>query len=404
MAFLRHLGEYRGLDSEVYGLILFNVIFSFSMGFSDPSFAPFIASLNVSMTLFGKLNTGSEGVCTFIRPIAGWLIDRYDRRRFMLVGGLLAVLGYILYTLTNSWVLLALGIFLTSMNWVFRAVTVSAAIGDHSTAESRGKAFSFDVSARAGARAVSPLIGGLLSERLALSFQATFGVTVLLMVGALVFILATYSPKPLPKVDRPRITFRGFWREISSFDRNLIPFLVIAGVDSFSWMIAGPFYFLFIFQELSATKAQLGIVMAISASTPAISSFLLGPALDKVGRKVFLAVSELMALGAFLPLILGRTVGVAYISAVFWGLVYSLWMPAYSAYVADVVGSERFAQATGTMGFVTGITSALSPAIGGWLYDNGHPESPLAVTMVLALIIAFLIATLLGRGDRSRVD
>ena len=397
MAFLRHLGEYKGLGSELRSIILFNAIFSFSMGFSRPSFAPFIASLNVSMALFGNINALSQGAGAFIRPIAGWMIDRYGRRRFMLVGGLLALLGYISYMFASSWTLLALGVFLISMDWLFRALAVSAAIGDHSTAETRGKAFSADLSATTIAGAASPLVGGFLGERLGISLQATFFVTVLLMIGALAFIWVTYSPKPPAKVDRPRITFRGFLREISSFERELTPFLIICALDTFAWSISMPFYSLFIFQELNATREQLGIVMAISSTAPAVSSFLLGPALDKVKRKVFLASSEFMALGAFLPLILGRTVGWAYISAIFWGLVYSLWMPAYMAYVTDVVGSEKFAQTVGAIRFVTGITSALSPAIGGWLYDNVHPGSPFAITMVLALVLALLFATILER-------
>jgi MFS family permease len=81
----------------------------------------------------------------------------------------------------------------------------------------------------------------------------------------------------------------------------------------------------------------------------------------------------------------------AYISAVFWGLVYSLYVPALNAYVVDHFGSERFGQALGTLSLVAGLASVASPALGGWMWDNISPKSPFILTLVLANIIGVII-------------
>jgi len=122
-----------------------------------------------------------------------------------------------------------------------------------------------------------------------------------------------------------------------------------------------------------------------------LTGLTLGSKLDKVGRRPFLAVSEWCAVGAFLPLLLTSRPEFAYISAVFWGLVYSLWMPAINAYIVDHFGRERFGQTLGTMSLIAGLASAASPALGGWMWDSISPKAPFILTLILASSIGFII-------------
>ena len=104
-----------------------------------------------------------------------------------------------------------------------------------------------------------------------------------------------------------------------------------------------------------------------------------------------MAASEWAAIGCFLPLLLGWRPEFAYISAVFAGFVYSLWMPALNAHIVLHYGRERFGQTLGTLALVAGLASAASPILGGWMWDNISPQSPFILTLALAVVIGFII-------------
>jgi MFS family permease len=171
----------------------------------------------------------------------------------------------------------------------------------------------------------------------------------------------------------------------------MLPILAVLAVDATAWRISFPFWTLYVFKEMNATQEQLGIFLAISAAIPALTGLTLGSRLDRLGRRPFLAMSEWCAIGAFLPLLLTSQPEFSYIAAVFGGLVYSLWLPALNAYVVDHFGRERFGQTLGTMSLISGLASAASPALGGWMWDNISPKAPFILTLVLAIAIGLII-------------
>ena len=174
-------------------------------------------------------------------------------------------------------------------------------------------------------------------------------------------------------------------------DRRMLPILAVVALDATAWRISFPFWTLYVFKEMNATQEQLGIFLAISAAIPALTGLTLGSRLDSLGRRPFLAMSEWCAVGAFLPLLLFSQPEFSYIAAVFGGLVYSLWVPALNAYVVDHFGREKFGQTLGTMSLISGLASAASPALGGWMWDNISPKAPFILTLVLAIAIGLII-------------
>jgi MFS family permease len=167
--------------------------------------------------------------------------------------------------------------------------------------------------------------------------------------------------------------------------------LFFVALDAAAWRVSFPFWTLYVYKVMRATQEQLGVTIAISSAIPALTGLTLGPRLDKVGRRPFLALSEWSSIGAFLPLLFGTRVEFAYVAAIFWGLVYSLWVPALNAYVVEHFGREKFGQTLGTMSLISGLTSAASPLLGGWLWDHVSPRAPLTVTLILAVSVGCLI-------------
>jgi MFS family permease len=299
------------------------------------------------------------------------------------------LLGYLSYSMATFWVLLGTGIVLVTLDYAIRGVACYASLGDSASSEGSGRVFSLDLGVTQAAATLAPLLGGYAATGLAVPSRAIFSTTAGLIGVALVLVLVGYRPEPKRKTTKEAAT--NSWWSYLRFDRRLLPIMVVVALDATAWRISFPFWTLYMFKQMATTQEQLGIAIAITAATPALTGLTLGSTLDKLGSKPFLAVSEWCALGTFIPLLLGTRAELAYISAFFGGFVYSLWVPALNAYIVKNFGREKFGQTSGTLALVSGTISAASPALGGWMWDNISPRSPLIFTLVAATVVGLII-------------
>lgn len=368
-------------------LITVDALFGFAVGFSSPSVAPLIVALGVSISFVGQAQTVGGLGSTFLRLPVGVLMDRIGRKPFILIGGLVTLIGFISYSLATFWILLGAGIVLVTLDYAIRAMAQYASLGD-AAKTGLGRVFSLDLGVTETAATIAPLIGGYLATALFVPSKFIFATSAGLIAIALIIVLVFYKPKPMPrKREFSELSKRAFLR----VDRRLVPLLAIVALDAAAWRLSFPFWTLYIFKQMKATQEQLGITLAIAAGIPALTGLTLGSKLDKVGRRPFLMASEWSAIGAFLPLLFGWRPEFAYVSAIFWGLVYSLWVPAINAYIVEHFGREKFGQTSGTMSLVSGMASAASPALGGWMWDHISPAAPFTITLFLAIVIGFVI-------------
>jgi len=375
-------------ERQILLLIAVDALFGFAVGFSSPSVAPLIVALGVSISFVGQAQTVSGLGATFLRLPIGVAMDRIGRKPFILLGALVTLAGFVSYSLATFWLLLGSGIMLVTIDFSIRGTASSAALSDAARSGRVGRVFSIDLGVTETAATIAPLVGGYLATVKAVPSQLIFAVSAVLVAAATTVVLIGYKPTPAPQT---RATTSVSWRSLLRVDRRIVPLLAVVALDAAAWRISFPFWTLYIFKEMGATQEQLGIALAISTGMPALTGLTLGSKLDKVGRTPFMAASEWCAIGAFLPLLLASRPEFAYISAVFWGLVYSLWMPAINAYAVDRFGSERFGQTLGTMSLISGLASAASPALGGWMWDNVSPKAPFILTLILAVVIGFII-------------
>ena len=310
-------------------------------------------------------------------------MDRVGRKIFIVIGGLITLVGFLSYSLASYWLILGAGITLTALDYAIRGTAITAALGDHATEGGVGKVFSIDLGVTEIAATVAPLIGGFVATTLLISRSSIFLISSALTATALLLVIVGYHPISFEHTSRKPLTVQ--------MRRKLMPLMIVVAVDSFAWRISFPFWTLYVYKEMAASAEQLGIVIAISAAIPALTGLTLGSRLDKVGRIPFLAASEWSAIGAFLPLLLGWRPEFAYVSAIFWGLVYSLWVPALNAYVIDHFGRQNFGQTMGSLSLIAGIASIASPLLGGWLWDHVSPKLPFILTLILAIINGLLI-------------
>jgi MFS family permease len=375
------------MSSQVLFLIGVDALFGFAIGLSSPGVAPLVFALGVTLTFVGQAQTVGGLGSTLLRFPVGVLMDRIGRKPFILLGGFVTLLGYVSYTFANVWFLLGAGITFVSLDLAIRGTAISAALGDAERGSRLGRVFSLDLGVTEMAATIAPLIGGYAATSLAVPTDVIFASSAGLIAVTLLIVGIFCKPAPFALVESSQGTEKWF----TVPDRRILPILIIVAMDSFAWRISFPFWTLYVFNVMKATQEQLGITIAISAGIPALTGLTLGGKIDKLGRRPFLATSELSAVGAFLPLLFGWRPEFAYISAIFWGLVYSLWVPALNAYVVDHFGREKFGQTLGIMSLVAGIVSVASPVLGGWMWDNISPKAPFVATLLIAVVIGLII-------------
>jgi MFS family permease len=375
-------------ESQILLLIAVNALFGFAIGFSSPSVAPLIVALGVSISFVGQAQTAGGLGATFLRLPLGIVMDRIGRKPFIILGGLVTLLGFVSYTFATFWLLLGAGIALVALDYAIRGTASSAALGDSARSGSVGRVFSLDLGVTESAATIAPLLGGYIATTMAIPLRLVFAASSVLITVGILAILVGYNPASKSKSQKSTPTP---WRSYIRPDRRMLPILAVVALDATAWRISFPFWTLYVFKEMNATQEQLGIFLAISAAIPALTGLTLGSRLDSLGRRPFLAMSEWCAVGAFLPLLLFSQPEFSYIAAVFGGLVYSLWVPALNAYVVDHFGREKFGQTLGTMSLISGLASAASPALGGWMWDNISPKAPFILTLVLAIAIGLII-------------
>jgi len=373
-------------ERQILILIAANALFGFAIGFSSPSVAPLVVALGVSISFVGQAQTVSSLSATFLRLPMGVAMDRLGKKPFIILGGLVTFAGFVSYSAATFPLLLGAGIVLVTLDFAIRGMATTAALGEATRPGKLGRIYSIDLGVVETAATVAPLLGGYVGTGLGMPLSFIFATSAVLVTVAVLVVILGYRPpaRTAESVDVKRAWF-------ARPERELWPLIAIVTLDAAVWRMSFPFWALYIFKEMSAIPSCSWVALAISAGIPAVTAITLSGKLDKLGSKPFMALSEWAAIGAFMPLLLGSTPEFAYLSAIFWGLVYSLWVPAINAHVVAKFGHEKFGQTMGTMSLISGLASAASPAIAGWLWDNISPKAPFTITLIGAIAIGFVV-------------
>jgi MFS family permease len=129
-----------------------------------------------------------------LSPVVGYLLDRYGRRRGLLVGGVLSASGALLGSFTEAPPLVGVGLFLVGLGWSACFLGATATISDLTAVRERGGALGFTDLFTSLASAIGALSGGFVLEAAGI---AVVGLTMaVLMLPVLLMVLPLREPAP----------------------------------------------------------------------------------------------------------------------------------------------------------------------------------------------------------------
>jgi MFS family permease len=144
---------------------------------------------------------------------------------------------------------------------------------------------------------------------------------------------------------------------------------------------------------LQLARERWGYANIVLFSSMIVLSIPVGRLIDKLGRKIPLILSGVLAVPATILFVYGNY-ETLFVSLILWGASQLLGYSASQALFADLVPQSERGKATGSMNFFTYLLMAVGGIAGGLLYDNVSPQIPFLLMIILT--IPSLILTIYG--------
>ena len=349
--------------------------FAMSMAFSltDPVLPIYAESFGISYSLVGLILSSFGFTRIFFEIPGGLIMERFGRKRLLLIGFLISAVSEVMAGLAQSYVELMISRMMIGVGSALELTSSLTLIGELSTRDNRQRNIAHYQSAGAAAQIIAPTIGGLLSQ--VVNLRVTFIVSALLSVtGA--YIVSRIRVENETRTDQSRSPVPAF----SGLGRVLLDFRVIAVAASAMAMfllfssVRGTMIPLYADNVLHLDSSQIGLIFSITSATIFLVLFFLTDPLERVlGRSKLLSVSLLVCSLAVLVLSLPSGFAAFAIASVPLGVGFGLLQPIPFAMIIDLSEPRNRGLMMGTVRTVADLGIIVGPNIVGWLLSVGEP-------------------------------
>jgi len=333
----------------------------------------------------------SSGIGMVVAALpAGWLADRWGRRRTLILGAVLEGTGHLVRALsTHEPLVLAAGFGAGLGQSLFQIAAVPF-ITDHSTPRERTHLFSTFFASALLAGVFGNALGGLLPSVVrALSPGATAfaAYRAALLVGALFAASASVPLLALAGLAEPR-PVAGAAPPTPHERRRLLPIALNAALIGSGAGFVIPFMNLYFHHRFHCSSVQIGVWFSVAQVCTAMAS-LSAPAVARRFGKLRTAVaSELLSL-PFLVTLGGErhlpvAVGAFWLRATFM----QASTPLLQAFIMEVLPRELRARSSSLMNMLWNLGWATSATLAGWVIERFGYAVPFYLTATLYLTAA----------------
>ncbi len=392
-------------------LLLDGVFASISDGIINTYQSVYLLALGASRGELGAMSALSN----LAIPLAMWPGARLAARsaqykRVVILPALLSrllILGLILFPLfgPSPW-LVYIGIGLV----VVRAFLVqlfhpawTALLGKLTPLHARGRYFSMRNIFMGAAGFLTLLCVGPLIDWLGEPTGYQWALGLALLSG----LLATYMFNRIPETARPvppRVPgqSRAFWRGLKAHPRFLA-FSLISGVWNFSLQVAGPFFMVFLVEQVQAPAASIGLTGAAASLAALPGQRVFGMLNDRKGARWVQRLT-----GFMIPLVPAVWVMIrqpwqAYPIQIFSGFMWAGYNLAAFNLLLEMTPDEERSSFVALYQAVSGVCMAAGAAFGGWLAQTQGYSYVFFGSAGLRFLAALLFAALVAGSPQLGV-
>lgn len=370
-------------------------------GISQDLFAPifplYLTALGFDKTFVGLCEGVAAGGASMLRLVAGFLTDRFGRRKpFIFLGYFLSLFGRALLAFVASAPAIAALRFLDGTGKGMKDPPKSALIADSTVAQNRGRSFGVARTLDTLGSVIGPLLlAGLLY---ALSENA-HKYEIILLVTA-VPLLATFVILRFFVVEAPARTAAE--TPAAPLPRRFYAFLAIALV--FGIGNSSDAFLILRARDLGTTLLAIPLVYALFNLVYALASVPLGALSDRIGRERVIVLGWAAYALSYAGFALAGSSVLVWFLFAFYGLYYAISEGVIKAFIADLVGAQTRGRAYGIYATATGLMALPASLVAGFLWDAYGPAVPFyfGAAFAAAAAVTFFAFSTATKGETTR--
>jgi len=155
-----------------------------------------------------------------------------------------------------------------------------------------------------------------------------------------------------------------------------------------------PFLTIYLREKLTLPLTTIAALITISSIATLVSSLLIGPVMDRFGRKIVMVVSLILSAVIFSLMNYAQTFPQFVILMALRGAFAPLYSVAADAMVADLIEEKKRAEAYSLLRIINNVGIALGPAIGGFITSESYTAAFLLGSSSLAIFGLLVILTM----------
>jgi len=387
--------RYRKLPRNVFAISLVSLLNDASSEIIYPLLPILLTSvLGASPRAIGIIEGAAESVSSLIKLLAGYLSDRFGKRKILVVSGYaLAALARPFLAFATSWQQV-LAIRLTDrVGKGVRSAPRDAMIADAVAIEQRGIAFGFHRAMDHGGAVIGPLLGFVLVLLFVTNQNAPTRIefTWVLMLAAVPAIAAVLvsiffmreSTLLAPRdTEVKKLSLRGFDSNFKRFLLILALFTLSNSTDSFLILRA---------RNIGVSIKGSLLLWSAHHCMKVLSSLWGGDLSDRLGRKRLIVSGWILYAAVYAGFAFVSNEYSIWVLFLIYGIYFGLAEGAEKALVADLVKPEQRGTAYGLYNLAFGITVFPASLLMGIIWDWKGPTAAFLVSAILGATAALLL-------------
>jgi MFS family permease len=390
--------RYRKLPRNVFAISLVSLLNDASSEIIYPLLPILLTSvLGASPRAIGVIEGAAESVSSLIKLLAGYLSDRFGKRKILVVSGYaLAALARPFLAFATSWQQV-LAIRLTDrVGKGVRSAPRDAMIADAVAIEQRGIAFGFHRAMDHGGAVIGPLLGFVLVLFFVTNQNAPTRIefTWVLMLAAVpaiaavlvsIFFMRESTLLAPRETEVKKLSLRGFDSNFKRFLLILALFTLSNSTDSFLILRA---------RNIGVSIKGSLLLWSAHHCMKVLSSLWGGDLSDRLGRKRLIVSGWILYAAVYAGFAFVSNQYSIWVLFLIYGIYFGLAEGAEKALVADLVKPEQRGTAYGLYNLAFGITVFPASLLMGIIWDWKGPTAAFLVSAILGATAALLLLVL----------
>ncbi|MCW4021016.1 MAG: MFS transporter [Candidatus Bathyarchaeota archaeon] len=367
-------------ERNIVVLIFCRVIWGLTQGLFVPYFSLFaLVQEGVTPELLGLAISAKAVGTAILAPIAGSMADSVGRKKMIFAGTALQALSYLLYFAARDFRMIFVGCLIEGLS-IIHFPALMALTQDSVAKGKRGLGLSATFGLQTLPSLVSPLIGGILAERLGIDNGVRIGFALASGIGlGVAFIRLKFLRETLDdnrgKDESKNVillvkeSYGGMFKLLREYV-ELRGLIVLSMVNTFFGAITAPFWVVYAETVIGLSTVEWGLITVVATAVHVLFLLFSGRFADRYGSKTVMLANLSVAPLISLSFIYCQNLPQVLVFRILLTIQNAFTMPTANALVADTIPRERRGRAMAAIGWHPVIISLGVMATGFFRYPS----------------------------------